>query len=693
MQNRPVLMIVTFNKNVKDYLCQSIADIIGHLIDVQGYSSEEKQFFDFTPDLVLSTGFYCDDLAKKLFPDVPMISATRVLTGVNLEQVLAIPANTRVIVISNPQGPTQENIDLLRQAGIDHIIYDGYWRGKKIDPSKYTYAITPNMSYVCPYTFKNTINLGQKALSVQTFVQILQFFHLDLHYADVFENHYFRQHIDTCRKVVSALNNSERLRKNQTFTLDEMDEGILSIDERGELLFCNQSARNLFSSQTNILENIELQKIISRVDHEPTTEHFDAFKHVWRTAYIFVSVQNFHLLCRKSIIATDNQRQIFYTFRRVDQIRALDQSVRRTLYNKSYSARYTFNDIMGSGPQSLRARSKAQTFATTDQTVLIIGESGTGKEMLAQAIHNASSRADKPFVGINLASISESLIESELFGYQEGAFTGARKGGKQGLLEIANEGTIFLDEIGDAPLGIQIMLLRVLEERVITRVGGLQPIPINIRVIAATNRPLADMIKTGEFRSDLYYRLNVLSIQTASLKTMQNEIIDFLNRFEQQLFQQTLCFSDDAKRILTQYTWPGNFRELKNVAEYLHYASAGKDSLTTDDLPEYLLQEVGLPVPSEIQTYSELKTIFDKDPLLLEMLRIFHATSPKGVGRCTLSITLASLGTPLSEASIKRHLTLLRQKELIRSGSTRQGSFITEKGIAVLQYFDKVNKQ
>lgn len=691
MEHRPILLIATFNKPVNDYLCESISSVIGHLVDVRGYIFEERSFIEYRPDLVLSSGDYCDPLVREAFPDIPMISATRVLTGNNLEQVLAIPPETRVLVISYPKGPVQESIDLLKQAGINHILYDCYERGMPVEPGQYEYAITANMAYVCPVPIKHVINLGQKALSVRSFMEILEFFGLDMRYANVFENRYFRLHIETCRKVVSALGDSEHLRQTQSFTLDEMDEGIVSLDESGQLLFANQSAQRFFPSGGDILANPELQQAIAQLDRERIAARPDTPGRVSRTADIIISAQGGSMLCRKSIVDIDagGQRQRLYTFRRTEQIQALEQSVRRKLYNKGFSARYNFGDIWGDNPRSMRVRAKALAFAGTEQTVLIVGESGTGKEMLAQAIHNSSSRAGKPFVGVNLTSMSQSLIESELFGYQEGAFTGARRGGKPGLFEIANEGTLFLDEIGDAPLGVQILLLRVLEERVITRVGGLHPIPINVRIIAATNQPLHDMIKTGAFRSDLYYRLNVLSIRTAPLRTMRDEVAGFLSHYCHQLFGYPVTFSGEAVRILTDYNWPGNFRELKNVAEYLHCICGGQAYLTVDDLPEYLLAEMQRDMRADRQEMETLAQRLRAEPVLTQALRLF-AASPGGLGRTALAAALgAENGAPLTESRVRHIVTILRREELLRAGSTRQGSFLTERGSAYLRWLDE----
>ena len=257
---------------------------------------------------------------------------------------------------------------------------------------------------------------------------------------------------------------------------------------------------------------------------------------------------------------------------------------------------------------------------------------------------------------------------------------GAQKGGKAGLFETAHGGTIFLDEIGDAPLSIQVLLLRVLEERVITRVGSCRPIPINVRIVAATNRPLQEMIKTGQFRSDLYYRLNVLSLCTLPLREMRDEIKDFLTEYLCRLCNRPIAFSKDAIRMLEDYSWPGNFRELKNLVEYLHYTCQNRSQINPDDLPEYLLQEMGAPTLSQTQSMAELEHFCMETSPLRDILKVIYEASPRGIGRGTILSMLDSSGIHVSEGKLKHYMEQLKAQGLIYSGTTKQGSFLTAKG-------------
>ncbi len=240
-------------------------------------------------------------------------------------------------------------------------------------------------------------------------------------------------------------------------------------------------------------------------------------------------------------------------------------------FSKLYSAKWQFADLIGKNPVFLAVKSMAEHVAQTNSTLLITGESGTGKELYAQAIHNASPRKSGPFIRINCAALPENLLESELFGYEDGAFTGARRGGKQGKFELARGGTIFLDEIGDMPMPMQTKMLTVLQERTVERIGGNIPISVNVRVIAATNRDLEAMVSSQEFRQDLYYRLNVVRLTIPPLRKRIDDvplIADaLLGRINHDLFTNIKGISERARNLLMDYAWPGNVRELENLLE------------------------------------------------------------------------------------------------------------------------------
>ncbi|QQZ08263.1 sigma-54 interaction domain-containing protein [Heyndrickxia vini] len=240
-------------------------------------------------------------------------------------------------------------------------------------------------------------------------------------------------------------------------------------------------------------------------------------------------------------------------------------------YENGLKSKYKFSDIIGISSKFMLAKKMAEKISVSNSAVLLTGESGTGKELFAHAIHQNSSREQFPFVRINCASIPEHLLESELFGYEEGAFTGAKKGGKRGKFELANFGTIFLDEIGDMPLSMQSKLLRVLQEGEIERVGGQKPKAIDVRIIAATHRNLEKMIEEGTFRQDLYYRLNVIKLEIPPLRERKEDIpyiaSFLLKKLEKKFHRHGINLTNRVISKLQQHNWPGNIRELENVLE------------------------------------------------------------------------------------------------------------------------------
>ncbi|MBE3587680.1 MAG: sigma-54-dependent transcriptional regulator [Thermoanaerobacteraceae bacterium] len=254
-------------------------------------------------------------------------------------------------------------------------------------------------------------------------------------------------------------------------------------------------------------------------------------------------------------------------------------------------ARYTLDNLIGTSPAMVQLKETIRRVAQGPSTVLLHGESGTGKELVAHALHTSSPRRRGPFVKVNCAAVPENLLESELFGYQEGAFTGARKGGQVGKFEQAHGGTIFLDEIGDMPLPMQAKLLRVLQEREIERLGDSRPRLLDVRVVAATNRELEELIRQGRFREDLYYRLNVVSLYLPPLRERKGDLWDlvrhFIHKFNAGFGLKIRDLSADAWKIMQSYHWPGNVRELENVIERA-FNLVEDDIIEIKHLPPYL---------------------------------------------------------------------------------------------------------
>lgn len=367
-------------------------------------------------------------------------------------------------------------------------------------------------------------------------------------------------------KHVAQIHRMERNRATRlNAVVNSIAEGIIVTDEQNRIVNFNPAAEKIFRLPKEQAIGTQVQDIV------PGTGIPSVFKKgTPEVAYLQKINEGIITAKRQPIYLDDEVIGVVSTFEDVTKIQKLEQQIRKQIHEKGFIAKYRFEDILTQSQRLHEIKELAALYATTQSSILIIGESGTGKELFAQSIHNASERASGPFVAVNCAAIPEHLLESELFGYEGGAFTGAKKEGKQGLFELAHKGTIFLDEIGEIPKSLQARLLRVLQEKEIMRVGGDKIIPVDIRIISATNKNLEEKIEHGEFRNDLYYRLNVFSIYLPPLRERVEDIALLTNAFFQNFYTKIeLDKEEELLRLFKEYHWPGNIRELYNVVEQL----------------------------------------------------------------------------------------------------------------------------
>ncbi len=354
----------------------------------------------------------------------------------------------------------------------------------------------------------------------------------------------------------------ERYKAVLNFTHD----AIIAVDEKGKVDVINPVAEQIVKTSPGYAVGKNIDEIIHN------TSMFDIISNKEKQLNQLMDINGTLVSTNRiPIIVDDKVKGVVATFQDVKVIQENENKIRRSLHEKGLVARYHFRDIKGESAEIKNAISIAQSYASSDSTILIQGETGTGKELFAQSIHNSSSRKCGPFVAINCASLSSNLLESELFGYVEGAFTGAIKGGKIGLFELAHKGTIFLDEIGEIPIEIQAQLLRVLQEKEIRKVGSVVKTPVDVRVITATNRNLIEEMKTKSFREDLYYRIGVLNLTVPPLRERGRDIM-LLGRFffDKYLGSEKTEFLSTFENIMNRvksYKWYGNIRELQNFVE------------------------------------------------------------------------------------------------------------------------------
>jgi PAS domain S-box-containing protein len=363
-------------------------------------------------------------------------------------------------------------------------------------------------------------------------------------------------------EMVEATKKEMIEKKRLSHILEFSHEGIIVTNEKGLVTFFNPSAEEIMK--------IKAEDIIGkRVDeYIPTTELYKVIKTGESQLGKIQKIKNTKILTNRiPILINEEVQGVVATFQDINKIQDYEFEIRKELSHKGLTSKYTFDNYVGKCKKTKELISKAKIYAESDSTILISGESGTGKEILAQSIHSYSRRNRNPFVAINCSAIAENLLESELFGYEEGSFTGAVKGGKMGVFELAHKGTIFLDEIGSMPINLQTSLLRTLQEKEVRRIGSDRIIKVDVRVIAATNNNLIEEVVNNRFRKDLYYRLNVLKLDTYPLRERKEDIKPLFQYFVSIHMNKTLSIDKKLEEQLKNYHWPGNVRELGNFVE------------------------------------------------------------------------------------------------------------------------------
>ncbi len=371
--------------------------------------------------------------------------------------------------------------------------------------------------------------------------------------------------VNYAKEVLGHLYRSDYQHELLKKTLDSVRDAVITINENEEVQLFNERAQEILKIGRPRIIGKKLSNILpdfSFLAEDMVLEREKKEQLLWIGPMV--------ITYSTSLIWGGHMvKGMLLTFQDITRLQMLEQKIRRKLNKKGLVARYDFTDIVYADESMGEIIEKAKKIGRSDSAVVIYGESGTGKEILAQSLHHVSDRSNAPFVAINCAALSESLLESELFGYEEGAFTGARKGGKPGVFELAHGGTIFLDEINSISPGLQGKLLRVIEEKEVMRLGSDYMIPLDVRIISAANEDLKTMVKNKAFRSDLFYRLSSLEVNIPPLRERPADIeplfIHFLKIFE--LDEKIRWPNKEEIKRLSEYNWPGNVRELKNVAE------------------------------------------------------------------------------------------------------------------------------
>ncbi|WDV45085.1 sigma 54-interacting transcriptional regulator [Clostridiaceae bacterium M8S5] len=588
-----------------------------------------------------------------------VIVVSRTILEEEALKILDIPQNSEVLVVNDYYETTLQVTTLLYKLKIKDLRFISYKEGE--DYRHIKYAITVGIKEKVPSSIPNIIDVGVRCLDTSTFIAIIN----KLNIKDSEINNRLLKYI----KRIVTLDVGFKQQYKELYKLNEQlhsileksSDGIILIDNDGNIILNNDRLYEILNidmanNMTNINEIFDedfIEKIkIEDIDNELVKINKKILIISVKTPTVY-----HHAVNEKIIVLQD-----------ITYIKKLEQTVSAKLKSTGLMAKYTFKKIIYYSKIMEECVETAKIFAGTDKTVLICGESGTGKELLAQSIHNSSRRKKQPFVAINCAALPASLLESELFGYAKGAFTGARSEGKSGLFEEANNGSIFLDEIGDMPYELQSRLLRVIQEMQVMRIGSYKIIEIDVRIIAATNKNLMREVEEGRFREDLYYRLNVLPLNVPPLNKRREDILPLFKKYANEHGE----LKESIQKALLEHKWRGNVRELKNVAEYYSF-----------------MKNSPKPLPDTFIIKGDLKI---RDNLEISVLKAInkHADDGDGIGRVKLvHVYNENNNKHITEYRLRIILKNLEEKGYISKKIGRKGCVITQKGLKLINDRDK----
>lgn len=661
------VIIACKRRRVSEYIRSQLEEMLGDYADVGMLIVNQEPTCRIRCDLVIAIS---EEIAKQVAPyligDTEIIVLHLTIQRNMYDRLKETEGEKQAIVVNNTQEMALETVALLYALDVKNIELFPYYPGCEEKYPDIHLAITPNEFASIPDSIEKVVDIGERCLDPLTLIEV--FSRLDcLDHESIERIFSYGQNVMSVNRGITELTrNGHDFGFNQSQFLEVFEDGVLLLDEKRKIVLLNSASQEIFGESYVSLVHKNVEALIPELGA--------ACKE--RTAGLHnvpILIGGKKYLTTWSFFSGNTEGSSILVLRNFDTMRTLyaRYGSERT---KKGELKYNFEDIIGSSQEMKALKKKAERFAVTDFPVLIQGESGTGKELLAQAIHQASGRKNGPFVAFNCAALTDSLLESELFGYNEGAFTGANRKGRAGFFEMASGGTLFIDEIGDISLNMQAKILRVLQEQEVVRVGGSQAIPVDVRIISATNQDLQQLVREKKFRLDLYYRLNTLLLQTVPLRERPRDIYDLLPEFFKKNHIKK-SIHKDAMNFMLAYSWPGNVRELQNCVSYLSIVE--NDMIGVEDFPEYMR-------PGE-----KKKKIFSGSEPSVEYLVLAELarcrTAGEKTGRKRLAECLMHHGKTISEAEIRSYLDQLETDGLVEIHKGRGGTQITEKGIEAME--------
>lgn len=691
------IAIISWDPLAGRFYGKQVKDLFGDQVSVQVYSVRDgsvNQLPHRRYDLyITSTDAFesGSDLRQYLPLDAEITEIELTFLWDVIRRLQKLPAGSRVLFVNLSDKMSREAVSRLNQLGVNQLQFDLYHPGcPSPDMNLYDFVITPSEQRYVPEGAKEIIDIGQRVCTSATMTEAA----LKLGLEDLLETPRFQHYQEIVATNTYSFdrlfNRSRRLESQFDILMEILDEGLVGVNEKGEVFACNKKMEQI----TQVSNRLALHRRASEV--YPFIPFKQCLKSKEAIPAKVVRAGGTNLTVTVApVLRSGVCLGAFATVQRFSDAEQKQNELRSQLSPKGYRAKYTFENVIGRSPAIRRTVEILKKMAATPLPVLLIGETGTGKELFAHAVHNASPRAQGPFVAINCAAMPENLLESELFGYADGAFTGSRRGGKPGLFEFAHQGTLFLDEVEGMSPALQCKLLRVLQEHEIMPVGGNQIIRVDVRIVAATNEDLEQRVEEGSFRRDLYYRLNTLPALIPPLRQREGDLLLLIEHFRQKSGVE-FTLSPELKQMLLAHQWRGNIRELRNVVEYFSYT--GSQVITPADLPptfHYLPSETTVPhneKPVSVADSSPSSLAFPLSaPAPLEedqwlVLQLIHQAARQGrsAGRDTILAGARQMARPLSQQQVRRLMRELAQAGYLQIERGRGGSHLTEEGLRLL---------
>lgn len=679
--------VITRAKEIRNSMKDQIDMIFGELVETNIYSLEDKTIDKLKKsDLYVVSSSAYEYLDEKFLKNKNLVIVDYTISKERKNFLKNFPKGTKAVFFNVSQKMCMEAIAMMYHLGVNNIEFIPAYPNMENFP-KNNLIITPAETKLLPKEAegRDIIDIGHRILDANTIIEIvlkLEFEHI-LYYKKI------KEYLDTVATNDYSLNKIlEKATQSESqlgILMGILDIAIIGVDKDNFICSCNEGAEKILNRKSINLIGNSACDILSCVPFGEVRET----KQEIRSRLVTVNGEYVNLNITP-VIKAENYMGAFAVLQRFKEEEQKQHELRRQLLNKGHKAKYTFDDILGESGAIKKIKEIAKKMAKTNSAVLITGESGTGKELFAHAVHNYSDRKDYPFVAVNCAAIPENLLESELFGYEEGAFTGAKKGGKIGLFEFAHMGTLFLDEIEGMSPALQIKLLRVIQEKEIMKIGGDKVINIDVRIIAATNEELRKLVKENKFRKDLYYRINTLPIMIPPLREREDDVYLLLEKFKTEIGAD-FKFTPKAKEAFKMYNWEGNIRELKNYVEFFNFM--GEEYINFEDMPlavkEYY--EENKKEISEKEESNILKeTAGHRYKEYVFLLKKIKENQKAGLssGRKILCSICEKNNISLIEQEIRGILKNLEKIDFIKVFKGRKGNIISEKGEEFLKNLD-----